>query len=307
VVPGKNLLVLIRLFGKLELLASIPGWLGASAEGKTVREHYSRFVGKRNYERVLGPMLSAVPSQTADEFPADMLFKKRERREDVMRSFTLQGGLQAAVEGVLRSDGIEARLGCGAQRLERSGAGWKATLDDGSTVEAGTVALAVPPGAAAALLEGVAPEAAAKAAGMKEAQVDTLAVVTAVGKSSLPYATFFIPLDDQFHSIVTRDVVPDPQRRAFTLHFRPGRSREERLARTCEVLGVSPGDLEVTAERSTVLPSPVLGHAQTVAELDRLLATERLAVTGNWFGGLAIEDCALRSRAEWQRIEGLDG
>jgi UDP-galactopyranose mutase len=54
-----------------------------------------------------------------------------------------------------------------------------------------------------------------------------------------------------------------------------------------------------------VLPSPVLGHQDVVRELDRLLAGTRLAVTGNWFGGLAIEDCALRSRTEWARIEAL--
>jgi len=305
-VPGKNLLVLLRLLGKLELLTSIPGWFGPGQEGQTVRSYYSRFVGRHNYKRVLGPMLSAVPSQTADELPADMLFKKRERRQDVMRSFTLQGGLQTAVEGVLRQERVEARLGCGARRLERAGKGWKATLDDGTTVTAGAVALAVPPGAAAALLVGVAPEAAARVGGLKEAQVDTLGVVTARDRSQLPYATFFIPLDDQFHSIVTRDVVPDPRRRAFTLHFRPGRSREERLRRTCEVLGLRPEDLEVTSERRTILPSPVLGHAATIAEIDRLLAGQRLAVTGNWFSGLAIEDCALRSRAEWRRLEALD-
>ena len=43
-------------------------------------------------------MLSAVPSQSADEFPADMLFKKRSRRKDVMRSFTLKGGKIALIE-----------------------------------------------------------------------------------------------------------------------------------------------------------------------------------------------------------------
>ena len=31
-----------------------------------------------------------------------------------------------------------------------------------------------------------------------------------------------------------------------------------------------------------------------------------VVTTGNWFGGLAIEDCALRSRAEWSRLAALD-
>ena len=53
-------------------------------------------VGKRNYSRVLAPFLSAVPSQNVDCFPvsgAGSLFKKRARRKDVVKSFTLDGGL----------------------------------------------------------------------------------------------------------------------------------------------------------------------------------------------------------------------
>jgi hypothetical protein len=28
-------------------------------------------------------------------------------------------------------------------------------------------------------------------------------------------------------------------------------------------------------------------------------------VTGNWFGGLSLEDCVERSRREWARLKGL--
>jgi UDP-galactopyranose mutase len=53
-----------------------------------------------------------------------------------------------------------------------------------------------------------------------------------------------------------------------------------------------------------VRPSPALGHHEVVAGLDAALVGQRIAVTGNWFAGLAIEDCVLRSRAEWQRVGG---
>ena len=52
------------------------------------------------------------------------------------------------------------------------------------------------------------------------------------------------------------------------------------------------------------LPSPALGHGDLVAEIDRCLAGSRLAVTGNYFDGLAIEDCVQRSFAEWARVSG---
>jgi UDP-galactopyranose mutase len=99
--------------------------------------------------------------------------------------------------------------------------------------------------------------------------------------------------------------VPDPDWRAFTLHFKPGSTGEQRRARACEVLGLAPEDLEDVCERQSVLPSPRRGHAELVRTIDRLLAPRALALTGNWFGGLAIEDCVSRSRAEWQRVAGL--
>ncbi len=301
-VPGKNLGLLLRRFDLWELARALPHWFGAKPQGLSVRAAYSRLVGARNYERVLGPMLSAVPSQTADELPADMLFKRRARRADVRRSFTLRGGLRRAVEGALAQPGIETRTGVGVERLERAGAGFAATLTDGTRVAARVVALALPPGAAAELLAPLAPALAAQVRRVGEVRIDSLGFCVRAGKSPLPYATFVIPLSDAFHSIVTRDVVPDPDWRAFTLHFKPGKSPAERLQRACEVLHLAPADLECVRERQAVLPAPRLGHDGIVQEIERSLASEPLALTGNWFGGLAIEDCVLRSRTEWQRV-----
>lgn len=303
--PGKNLGLLLRRFDKLELLRALPRWFGAKPQGLSVRDSYARLVGTRNYERTLGPMLSAVPSQPADDFPADMLFKRRERRRDVLRSFTLRGGLQRAVEGALRHPGIETRVGLGAERLERTLGGFVATLSDGTRIETRALALAVPPRAATKLLAPLTPGLAAVLQRIGVARVDSLGFAVRAERLALPFATFLIPLADSFHSIVTRDVVPDPEWRAFTLHFRAGASAEQRIRRACEVLALTRADLQAVSERHAELPSPRLGHGELVHAIDRLLAPQPLALTGNWFGGLAIEDCVLRSRAEWRRLAAL--
>jgi oxygen-dependent protoporphyrinogen oxidase len=44
-----------------------------------------------------------------------------------------------------------------------------------------------------------------------------------------------------------------------------------------------------------------------VRELDSLLAGKGLLLTGNYFIGLAIEDCVSRSLSEFRRLRGLTG
>jgi oxygen-dependent protoporphyrinogen oxidase len=305
ILPGKNLGGLLRRMSLLELARSLPRAIWGSPEGQTVQSHYSRIVGAGNYERVLGPMLSAVPSQRADAFPADMLFKKRPRRNDVLRSFTLKGGLGVVAERIRQTPGVTITTGR-ATAIERDGAGFVVTLADGGRLSTELVAIATPPRAAAHLLARVLPGAAAKVGEIGEATVDSMGVVVrAEAVASVPYSTFLIPRGDIFHSVVTRDVVPDPTWRGFVFHFHPGHTEDEKLARITALLGVARTELAHVTERRTVLPSPALGHRDIVAGLDAALASERLAVTGNWFAGLAIEDCVLRSRAEWQRVGGI--
>jgi protoporphyrinogen oxidase len=187
--------------------------------------------------------------------------------------------------------------------VERNTGGFAVTLEDGSREETLLLALATPPAEAAALLGEAAPELAATIARIQETCVDTLGLAVRAEKvAHLPPSTFLIPLDDVFFSIVTRDVVPDPAWRAFTFHFKPGLSGGDRLRRAVEVLGVATGDVGAAVERRSVLPSPVLGHHAVIREVDRLLAGMPLAVTGNWFAGLSIEDCVQRSRSEWERL-----
>jgi UDP-galactopyranose mutase len=306
ILPGKNLGALLRRMSLWQLARSMPRLIGASPEGKTVRAHYGRIVGDGNYERVLGPMLSAVPSQRADDFPADMLFKKRPRRKDVLRSFTLRGGLGTLAGRVLHRPGITVATGRAATGLLRDGAGFAVALDGGERLTAELVAIATPPQAAARLLSGVLGDAAARVGELREASADSVGVVVRADQvAAIPYATFLIPRGDIFHSVVTRDVVPDPTWRGFAFHFQPGHAEADRLARITALLGVARADLADVSQRRSVLPSPVLGHKDVVAGLDATLAAQpRLAVTGNWFAGLSIEDCVQRSRAEWQRVSG---
>ena len=295
-------------FDPWELLRSLPHALRAKKEGATTYAYYSSVVGKGNYSRVLGPFLSAVPSQNVDSFPATgagSLFKKRTRRTEVVKSFTLRGGLGAATDAMAARPGVETLTDAAVREVRKAGAAHRVHLHDGRVFEAPLVCLAVPPSMAAALLRADFPELAGELARIHMAAVETVGVVVRKEKIALPDMAFLVPEHDIFWSMVTRDTVADETYRGAAFHFRTGHTDAEKMERIQGILGVGSADFEDVGRRMTMLPSPTLGHERTVAELDRLLSGSRLALTGNYFAGLAIEDCALRSRAEWARVAAL--
>lgn len=278
-----------------------------SKEGQTIGSYYSRLIGPNNFSRVLSPFLAAVPSQSADGFPvagAGSLFKKRARRKEFMRSFGFEGGLSTLCDAVAAAKGVTVENGVAATRVARSGAGFAVTLSDGRTVEAGHVAVAAPPTAAAQMLKADFADVAAAIEKVQVVEVESAGVVLPKSACWMPECAFVVPVDDSFFSAVTRDPFPDANLRGFAFHFRGGTSRDAKLRRMAEVLRVDVADLGKVVERKLTLPRPALGHHTIVAAIDAALKGSALAVTGNYFAGLAIEDCILRSNAEFSRVAG---
>jgi oxygen-dependent protoporphyrinogen oxidase len=308
--PRKNVPFLMYVEGKVksipselnffELICSAPRILTLSKSGETVGSYYSKIAGKKNYERVIGPALSAVPSQRADDFPADMLFKKRKRRKDVIRKFTLEGGLQSIAEAVVAKKAVEVLTGTEAAAVEAENARYKVSTGSGEEFLADNLAFAAPPPVAAGLLKNILPDAAKRLADIKVARVESLGVTVRKEAVALPPFAGLIPMNDVFFSVVSRDIVADPVYRGFTFHFKPGLDRAKKMRRITEILGTD--RFEDCSENTAVLPSPLPGHEKIVGDVDRLLEGKRVYVTGNYFSGLAVEDCVSRSRAEFTRL-----
>jgi len=197
--------------------------------------------------------------------------------------------------------GVEAR------RVSRAGAGggFAVELSDGRTIEAAGCAVATPASVTATLVERDFPSLAAALGKIATSSLETLGVVVPREATKVPEVAFLVAAGDVFYSAVTRDTFPDARWRAFAFHFKAlGVPRDQKLRRAAETLGVQPSDFAEVAEVRRTLPAPALKHAAVVAEIVAALAGERLAVTGNYFEGLAIEDCVQRSFAEWRRVEG---
>ncbi len=298
--------VLLRL-SWLEAALHFPAGVFRKKAGETMYSYFSALVGRRNYDRLLSAFFAAVPSQKADGFPAEgpgSLFKKRPRREEFPRSFGLRRGLQSVCEAVAAAPGVTFEKGAAVVRVARAGAGFAVTTADGQRLQAERCAVAAPVDQAAAVLRDDFHELSLAISRVRTVQVESAGVVLRRGQTPLEECAFVVAVDDVFHSVVTRDPFPDPERRGFAFHFRPGVPREEKLARMAAVLRARREDLPAPVEATRTLPAPALGHGDIVADVDRCLAGGRLAVTGNYFAGLAIEDCVQRSFGEWARISG---
>jgi oxygen-dependent protoporphyrinogen oxidase len=285
-----------------ELFASAWRAFTERKSGRTVGEYYGRLVGEGNWRRVFAPLVSAVPSQPADGFPAEMLFKRRPRRKDFPRTFTLTGGLTSLADSLARHDRITLRTNAEVREVGREGSLFTVDTADGNRTLAGRLAVAVPPKVAARLLAKIAPKASDALSAIASADVASTGVVVAKDAVAFPRMAGLVPLEDVFFSMVTRDVVVDDRFRGFAFHFRSGLSLDERLGCITSVTKVPRARFLHVAEHATSLPSPGRQHAEIVRAIDASIADSAVYVTGNYFGGLAIEDCVLRSRAEAERM-----
>ena len=290
----------------LDAALHLPSGLLAGKAGRSVEGYYSALLGPRNFRELVSPFLAAVTSQSADRFPVEgpgSLFKRRPRSTGVPRAFGIRGGLQTLCEAVAAMPGIRVLGGAEARGLRRAGGGFAVELADGRTIEAPICALATPAPETAALTERDWPGVAGALRRIGTSSTETLGVVLPRERPAPPEVAFLVATDHPFRSAVTRDVFPDARWRAFAFHFEAGRAtRDEKLRSAAAALGVKPSDFACVVEARRTLPSPRLGHHEIVREITAALGGQGLAITGNYFDGLAIEDCVQRSFGEWARV-----
>lgn len=275
---------------------------GLEKKGLSLKSYYTKLVGKKNYERVLGNAFSAVISQQADDFPATMLFNKRQRRKDIMKKYTLPGGLQTITDTIGAEKNLDLITGTIVTAISAQDGRILVSTDKGD-FESARLVVATPATVAADLLKTAFPEIADKLARIQVNKTETIGIV--VDKEAVTLEAFanLIPQNDIFFSVVSRDIVPDPKFRGFTFHFKPGAGdADAKLKRISEVLKVNPDKLTRVVMKDNFVPALKVGHENLVRELDASCAGKNLSLVGNYFAGVAIEDCIGRSFAEFNRL-----
>jgi len=291
----------------LEAAWCLPRAFTARKAGQSAQAYYSRFLGQRNWDRVLHPALNAVASQDTAGFPADALFQRRPgRRKDVLRSFAVRGGLGAAAQALAQGPGIHLALERQAVDLRRTEDGFRLGTGRGETVTARKLAVATPPDAAAALLAAAFPDTAALLERIPTCTVKSLGLVFGDPLPHVPRLAGLILPGGPCFSAVSGDAFPVPGKRAFSFHFDGGRIEdpEEMEDYACQVLGTDPSLVEVRVRRYHTMPAIPLNHDRWLEALERTLAGGDLMVVGNYLSGMSIEDCAGRALRECARALG---
>lgn len=288
-----------------ELLLAPFRFLGLKKTGRSIADYFGHIVGPRNYAAVFEPAFSAVICQPASEFPADCLFNARPRRRDAPRGLTLPGGLQTIADILAEQPGVSIEFGRTVQAVRREGEEFIVQADH-HAYSTRSLCLATPALVATRLLRTEFPALAARLAEIAMAAVDTVGVAVPKSALKLPPVAGLIGRNQAFYSVVSRDTVSDERYRGCTFHFRPG-VLDEAGQRDCiaQTLGL-PREMLTTAHvvgKTNQLPALRVGHGERVRDVDQMLAGTRLALTGNYFTGIAIEDCVSRSRQELARLQ----
>jgi protoporphyrinogen oxidase len=221
----------------------------------------------------------------------------------VLRSFTMPSGLSEIPAVIAAKAGMKTESGRTATAVAAHSDGFVVRLDDGAERTCRYLTLAVPPDVAARLLTDVVPDAASIVDRIGVAEIDTLLLAFDKADLSVAEMAGLISVDGPFLSAVSRDFLADARYRGFAFHFPGGILNEaDRISAACAALDVNPDKAVATAHLSNRLPSLRKGHQELIAALDRTLAGLPMAITGNWFLGVSIEDCVTRSRGEHERL-----
>lgn len=278
-----------------------------SKKGKTVKDYFSRVVGRSNYNNLFSYLFRAVICQNADDYPAELFLKHRkDRYKEFPRKFTFKGGISSFLNEIIKKDNLNVETDREVISIEiikdRNHSYYKISTVEKSYL-AQSVAFATDPRTSSELLSKMEPEVAAMLSSIPLFRTESLNVVVAKEKLSIELVSGVISLTDDFHSAVSRDLVDNPHLRSFTFHFEEGiKSKDEKFSIICDILSIKKEDILDSTSMSHVLPSVRTEHLGLADEIDKHRNLDNIYILGNYFYGLSIEDCIHRSSDEFIRF-----
>jgi len=284
----------------LELLFHLPKLFTNTKKDKTVKEYYQSIVGEKNYHNVFQHAFNAVICQNAQDFPAELLFRKKPQNKQVARSFIFPNGIQTLPNTIAQH--LECRFEQHIQRIEFIDNTFEIKTDE-NIFQAKHLVIATPINTAGILLENISPNISKILKEIPISTVESFAVKVPTDAIKLKPFAGLIGAEEDFYSVVSRDTLPDEKYRGFTFHFKAGRLDEmAKLQTIAKVLGISLEQILDKANKINVLPALNPKHKELIENVEKELQNQPMAIIGNYFQGVSLEDCTSRSFAEFNRL-----
>ncbi|MDR0835059.1 MAG: FAD-dependent oxidoreductase [Tannerella sp.] len=295
------------IFSELSVLQMIPSCFkcfSANKTKKTVSQFFRPIVGGKNYDRLFRYAFSAVICQPADDYPAEIFLKKRNTRDKTFpRKFSFKQGFSSFIDLILNECKIENVQSSEILNIDRKNGLFVLNAKDGKRYQSKNISLATDPKTSSSLLTEIDPEISSSLSTIPLFHSESLNVIISKDKLNIKETAGIINLSDEFMSAVSRDLIPDERFRSFTFHFKKDTCKlPEKIHLICKVLGIHESDITEQKQVEHILPIRDLQSLDIEKNIDDLLKNKPVYLTGNYFKGLAIEDCITRSKCEAERF-----
>lgn len=286
----------------LEIAAHLPRLFNSQKTGKTVSEYYSDILGRQNYQDLFSHAFQAVLCQPADNYPAELLFRKRQRNKTYTRSFTLRTGIEGLLDTIAGNALIDLHPDARVQAISREDTLFR--IDDGEhPTHVPFICLACPPGPAAELTRGFDPTLATMLSDIATVHVDSVLIRT--GKEQSATRKNIIGIRQPFFSALYSEGI---EHSYWLFHFEGLKyAIEKKLLVISKVTGVPKPDLSLVLQRTAKMPSVKTGQLKLLKEIDHYIKDKPVFISSNYMQGLALEDCCERAKKESQRFIEMAG
>ena len=282
----------------IELMYSIPSLITTSKKGLTLKGYYTKIIGDKNYNKLLSCAFSAILSQSADNFPADMLFNKRKKNKHYPRSFTLKNGLSSMTEAIVNKQKF-SYLQDEVCEIQKQANTFIVKTQLQHEYFADKVAFATPPQSTAKLVSHIYPDLSLELRKIKQTNINSIGVVVKKDQISLPPLTGIIPArNDSFYSVVSRDCYPHNDYRGFAFHFKPDQTNQQQINRIYQVLKIRKEHIVAMSNEQNRLPMLGKDHHQILEGIKSKMTNQPIYLCGNYFNGFAVEDCINYSKSQ---------
>ncbi len=339
--------------GKLRMAMDVFLPRRRSDEDESLADFVRRRLGPEALERMAQPMVAGIYSADPETLSLKAAMpqfheierahrsiilglRRRMRRADAGGAASASGprygllvslarGMGALVDALVgRISGASPRTGCRAESLRRREGGWVARLQDGEEVNADAVCVALPPRAAARLLERASPSLSQELMGIPSGSLATLNLVYRIEQVSHPLngMGFVAPATENksllacsFSSAKFQGRAPEGKVlvRAFAggggdsgLGLTDGELTQKMLDELQPVLGISGApESKLLCRYAEALPHFLVGHLDKVERMERALsALPGLALCGNAYRGVGVPDCVKSAEGAAEKILG---